>query len=607
VRVFNIDEKRLSAFELKSSSMGIEAGSIIDLAFNPAFKEELVLLFASHGIVVWSFKSNKPLLKKDPEFDPSCCCWCPDGQILSVGTKDSSVVLLKGHKSLSPYKVLRLSTLNSSQTLILKLFWQDSTLLAFSSLPTHSSTQLTSFSGSDLSAVHSIQIPENTVLKQVIPAKDASSTFIALSESSSLFLFTPSSAIIHAFNELYSGPSTTCSYYSDLSPSSSHFSSIFSLSSTFSQQLLSGGDVADVPFGLLITGHLGGIVRLWSVFPSSVTNVLNLCLTAQASLLYPSQSVFEELSDSAACRVTCVALFPAFLAVAFDQGKVALWQLSARSASLAVVYHFHTAPVFTLHCSADFVVSSDLEGTLVLYNTLTNSAIVEDVKTTATTKQMLVVTCLSCARDMLLVGLNNGEVKAYNLGANTFVNCAKMQRVDLKNEVPDSEVAVLGIFRVEDDGERLVVAYENGMVVCKMGSFEVQASQAWNRPMVAVRLGKIGIEVYVFLVHSDAVLSVLSYPGLKRVWKKQITVEPGYCLSRICINNFWLADNGRFFVTTNSSTVISGTIDLQQNIKSQPKPRLFVPILVPKTEKKRKSFLGISYSSEVNYEELCNI
>lgn len=535
LRVFNIEEKRLTSFELRSSVFSIENEPLIDMDFNPVAREKVALAYETKGIFIWDFKNTKVASKIYNDHPVHCCKYSPDGMSIAVGTRDGCVMLWRAEKNPHAYKCFRPDSNASdlSVSAINTIYWLSSCMIVSGGMPFTSINQITILAGQELNDCKQLELPSRVMPLQLLytPLELAKETFIVLTQDGSLLTFKAPEGILNYINDLYGGTEVLCSQFYTVSNEGEGLANVIQcLANSERTKVLSGGEVSESSsdiYGLLVTGHLGGIVRFWSVSTVRIYNILNLSITSKSQISYFTNTIIDEISDMNPCKISCLEVNSHKLVVGFDMGKIGVWEITSVKLALMCVYEYHNVPVLHAKISNEFIVSGDLDGIITIYNFNNSSAHGVDLKShckkSEGKKQIVSVTCIHPILGIFYLCLSNGSLQMLNPGTMQFLKPPKMERTDYKSEVPKkSEVAIVKILHTCVEPGYLVLCYEKAGYLCSINDMGVKGHQNWTSPLVSASVAYIRSEVFIYVLHSDNVISMLSFLSLKRVWKSQM-------------------------------------------------------------------------------------
>jgi WD40 repeat protein len=510
----------------------MDANPLIDLCFNSVHPERLVLAYEQSGIAVWDFKSNKVLQKFFPEKPVHCCCWSPDGKSLAVGMRDGCIVLWKLDKNPSAYKAFRpdSNAEDLSVSAIDTIFWLPTCLIISGGMPFTSNSQLT-YMSSDMTTSSTISLPSNIKPLHLLhtPVSDSFETFLVLSEDGCLLTFNTSDAKVNYVNDLYGGRDEVCSKFYTISNEGEMLSEIITnLIPVNIPKVLCGGEVLEAPsdiYGLLVVGHMSGILRFWSVSTIRIYNILNVSLLSENFNSHYNNTLYQDVSDSINCKISCIEISDKKIVVGFDIGKIAVWDILPQKLNLVCAYEYHTSPVLIAKICNDVIITGDLEGIITSYNYNSSQAIVIDTKNHRKTDkvQVISVTCIKVIFNVVYICISNGSIFSYNPSTQQIMDQFKLPRTDFKSEVPKrSEVGILNLLFTPIQPSLVIICYERSLVLGNLGDFSIKESQYWSVPMISSSVAHIRTDVYVYILHKDYSLSLLNFYTLQKVWQSSL-------------------------------------------------------------------------------------
>ena len=525
LRVFNIEEKRLTCFELKSSTFALSPEPIVDLLLNPQNPAKLTLAFESFGVVIWDLASHKVVHKIQSDCPIHACAWAPDGGSLAIGRRDGSILLYKIEKHAKVYKNFRpdLDAGNLNVTAITAIYWLEGTMVVLGGMPFASSQQITVISGQELNDLRQVKVSGKFLPVQVLltPLNENVETFVVMSEDE-ICTFALPECELEYINELYGGSEVLTSQFYTISNHGESIENVIkNVSKARISHILSGGVTDDSEvYGLLITGHNEGIVRFWNVSNTRVFNVLNICLLSKGKSKFRSSTLFFDVSDSDPCKISCIELEGLRLFIGFDMGKVAVWELREKL-TLANVYKYHQVPILNIKLIQQYIITGDMDGQVTIFNSETSDVSFEESESRST--QKLSITAISVINQIVYICYSNGTIKIYNPFTNEFLPPPKLSKVDLKSEVPKrGEFGILKLLHTSLQSQSIILCYERSMFNCNLADFSCKVNQFWTCPMVSCNLAHIRSDVYVYILHADCVISMLDMTSLNRLWKSAL-------------------------------------------------------------------------------------
>lgn len=532
LRVLNIIEKRLTSFELRSSSLHIENDTLVDLSFSPITTSKLLLAYENSGAAIWDFKSNKVIHKFTSEGNVHCSCWSPDGKSIAIGMRDGCVVLWKCEKNPQAYKSFRPDSdaRDLNVTAIDTIIWKGEFIVVSGGMPFSANSQISVISGTEFNICRMIELPGLLMPLQILhtPIAESDEMFIILTQDGSLIAVDINDLKLKYLNELYGGTEVLCSRLYTISNEGEGLIEIIkALTPHEKANVLSGGQSIENPsdmYGMLVTGHVSGLIRVWSISTVTICNLCNLSLLAEDCFnLYPN-TYFYAVSDEKSCKISCVEVFNSKVLVGFDMGKVGIWEILPQKIILICVHQYHNSPVLVSGIHMDFIITGDLDGNLTTYNINSCQANVIDLQTVFKKKKMqtISITSLCVASALVYIGLSNGFIYIFSPVSQEFLECPELDRRDYKSEVPKkSEFGVLKMLYTCVDPGSIVLCYEKSMSLCEIQDVSVKQSQNWTCPMVSANIAYIRSEVYIYILHCNGVISMLEYSTLNKVWNSE--------------------------------------------------------------------------------------
>ena len=452
--------------------------------------------------------------------------------------RDGCVVLWRCEKNPQPYKSFRPDTdaRDLNVTAVDTIIWLPTCLVVSGGMPFSCNDQITVAMGAEFNVCRKLTLPGSVLPLQVIhtPIGDSEDCFLLLTQGGSLLCFKLPEPDLYFLSELYGGTEVLCSrFYTISSEGEGLMELIRNLAPAEIPVLLSGGEIVENPsdvYGLLVTGHVSGVLRFWSVSTVRIRNIVNLSLLAKETGSFYTNTYHDSVSDVGSCKISCAEVFSNKLVVGFDMGKVGIWEIIPQKLALLCVYQYHSVPVLLVSLLSDFIVTGDLDGFITTYNFNTCQASVLDLqraKPSQQPSQKVSVTSMCVISSLVYIGLSNGTLNILSPASQQFLAPPKLGRRDLKSEVPKkSEVGIVKILQSCVHDSLVVLCYERAMTLCLVQDLEVKQSQCWTCSMVNANVGYIRSEVYIYILHSDGVLSLLDFNSLTRVWKCD-TALPG--------------------------------------------------------------------------------
>ena len=474
-------------------------------------------------MIIWDLPANKTLNKLFSDTRVHVCAWAPDGESLALGRRDGSILVFKIAKNARVCKNFRpdsnASDLNVSA--IKGIFWTESGMVVFGGMPFESNQQISVVTGKEMNDLKVVKVPGkfSPMLMALTPLGDKSEGFLVMSEDEILTFSLPGCEMEYIV-ELYGGNEVLCSQYYSICDGVPSLEESIRLVLKSSKSLQNKDTQPTDIYSLLITGHCEGIIRVWGVSSNRVFNLINLCLLSENSTTFKANTVFYDVSDSSPCKISCILLEGHKLFAGFDMGKIGIWQLDD-SIPLINIYKYHKVPILSIVVVDQFIVTGDMGGFLTFFNSGTSD--VEFYENDSKKTQTLSVTFIAVIQKIVYICFSNGLIKVYNPFSGKFLPTPKLEKVDLKSEVPKrGEWGVLKILHTPLRSGSAVMCYEKSMNHLALSDFSVYAVQSWPCPMISCNLGYIRSEVYIYILHSDFTVSLLEFNSLKRVWKSSI-------------------------------------------------------------------------------------
>ncbi|CAG9317204.1 STXBP5 [Blepharisma stoltei] len=620
LRVLDVEQKRLTAYGLSFSLLCPDQAEdpIIDLSFHPEKPEKILICYENRGIVIWDFKKNKVIKKINNTQPTHCAAWTRDGNSIVCGLRDGSIAFWNLeekkpfiYKSLKPDPDVNDINLTAIDTIICMA---DKTIV-MGGQPFNSPNQITCFTGDEINNSFVYTLPSETLPLQIFPIQSIDDGVI---KENLVIVTQDASILIHDFKSPYPfypteifGPlQVFCSrYYTMANNGQEVMNLIESMASPEFELVLNGGVVSETYqdiFGMLITAHSSGLIRFWCVSNVRTYNLTNLSLLSQEKNPYFRGSIFifNEVADEN-CKISAleISIETKKLIVAFDIGKIGIWQIGINEINLLGIHQVHTSPILDLKVKGSFIISGDLVGGLSIFNMDSSEIIYSyDLKISRKSeisKQQISISQIEIYDNIAAVSVSNGLVHLFDFNTMQLQPPVKSPKIDLKSEVPKrSDVGILKMLYTSIDQQKVVIAYEKSMHLVQWPSLEVQASQYWLTPIVSTNLLYLRSEVYAALLHSDGMMSLLRTDSLERIWKSKISIpiEANY-------KEFNMSFDGHFIITTSSKQILTGWLTFFDESRAECNLVLFNKNASNdfKKEKKSSKFLGFKVNREVNF------
>lgn len=481
------------------------------------------MAYENGDLIIWDLPANKVLHNLVSDCRIHVCAWAPDGESIAVGRRDGSILIFKIGKNAKVSKNFR-PDLNASDlnvSAIKGIFWTESGMVIFGGMPFDSNQQISVVCGKEMNDLKVVKVPGkfNPMMMALTSIGDQGKGFLVMSEDEVLTFCLPECQMEYIV-ELYGGNEVLCSQYYSICDGIPNLEESIHLIFKSSKSIQNRENQLSDTYSLLITGHCEGIIRFWGVSSSRVFNILNLCLQNENSTNFKANTIFYDVSDSSPCKISCILLDNHKLLAGFDMGKIGIWQLD-NNMPLINIYKYHKAPILSIIVTDQFIVTGDMGGFLTFFNS--QSSDVEFYENDSKHGQTLSITYITAIHKIIYICFSNGLIKIYNPHSNKFLPSPKLEKVDLKSEVPKrSEWGILKILYTPLLAGSAVVCYEKSMNHLTLSDFSVYAIQSWTCPMISCNLGHIRSEVYIYILHSDFTISLLEFNSLKRVWKSEI-------------------------------------------------------------------------------------
>lgn len=491
-----------------------------------------VMLIAYEGrpAAIWSFKSHKTLKTLHFESPINCFDWGSDGTTIVAGLRDGNIAIWDfASKETEPKRLLRvhsdLSIVNVSA--VDRVISIAGNVLVTGGLPKGGGLSL--LPSTDSPTWSNIDLP--TEVYSLVPALPDKA--FVLTEKCGLFSislqpFQPKPSFFVSIL----GP--TRIVQSCLSTVASDGVSILDFIMGFEPVTdgnLTGGSVKETvtdAFGVLVTAHEDGLIRLWRVSKQRLTSLATLSLGSYSPYAeIPGLFDFPGTSQDVITFVDFNIALGLLIAGNY-MGCIAVWRTNPGSFELLFTAKIANSAVCSgaLLPSTDEVkaVFGDIAGIIsVVSMTAGDVLMVADLALgkSKNRQNVLISEIVAVAESgLVVVGVSNGAVYTVNVKTLEVTQSVEGLNVDFNSETPKrSEYGIIKLLPILPLPHLLVVCYEKlGYATALPDLTQVSAIQ-WTAPIFSAAVNLFNTQAYVSTFSKGGVLALWSIPDLCLKWQ----------------------------------------------------------------------------------------
>eukprot|EP00359_Climacostomum_virens_P001181 CAMPEP_0204897642 /NCGR_PEP_ID=MMETSP1397-20131031/854_1 /ASSEMBLY_ACC=CAM_ASM_000891 /TAXON_ID=49980 /ORGANISM="Climacostomum Climacostomum virens, Strain Stock W-24" /LENGTH=860 /DNA_ID=CAMNT_0052065419 /DNA_START=630 /DNA_END=3215 /DNA_ORIENTATION=- len=617
LRVFNLREMRLTAYCLKFEAVWgtPEAAGIVDLEMHPKEETQILIAYTKPGLALWDLKNTKCLKKFEATEQLQCAAWHPAGSEVIAGTSEGSIVFWRMKDKVSrPYKLQQVKDPHEDVNAapVQKVIWLEQHIVILGGQPFSDPCNVLLFTGENLTVkIPFVKCQAQPILAIVeAPLNEGMGgvreNLYILSDKGSLYSYD--------FPQEPRPQATLATVPGTLGPGNIIASELISVATEGEAvleftSLLAGAEVDVSQTALLITAHEDGLVHFWSLQNLKMTFIGSIAMCRVPYKL--GQNILLQLNMDE-CKISLVKLsvIVKTLVIGYNLGFIGIFKVSPDGVSLSHVQQLNESPVLRAVMAGPTLVLGDFDCNLLAYDLLREEIVLRaDLKIPPPAdkqkpyNQDLIVNEVlyipSASR--LIAGLSNGTLRAFDALSWDYLPSPESPLKDTKSQTPKrSEVGIIKLLWSLAHPELFAVVYTQAAYLLTLSNMSPVLSQTWDIPAVSAALINFSSKSYISLLHKDGSLSLITFNRLEREWVRAI--PPALMQSP---NNLLMSPDGLFIVPRDLELVLGWLtfIDAAEETEES----LFRPNLdasVGKSPIKRKSFLGIKVSSEVNFHSL---
>lgn len=588
-------------------SLDREPNCILDLSTSPVKPQRLAIVFEHSHCVIWDFQKSKVIYEIPSEEPVHCVAWNEDGDCVVTGTRSGFLHFWDCKKKKKPfcYKSIRpdLDANNMNVTALSSVVWLTTMLVVQGGQAFEDPRQISVLLGEESNTILRIALPHNKVPLQVVysPVKEEGlfrDSLLILSEEADLFAYSFQGETAHYITDIFGPSEVLCSKLLTVANEGERvIETIDALAPKDPSEVLKGGVVVETPyhmFGLLITTHISGLVRFWSISSARMYNLLNLCLCEEVSAPFfcRSRISYQGITSNVNTRISCIefSIDSGLMVIGYDMGSFGVWELRGTEFELCTVQKIIEVPILCVYLQQDLLVLGDLDANLTVFKLTTRETVlVSSMRSREKVPQYISITEIRETPGSLIVALSNGRVYVLNLES-LQLSARKTPKFDVKSKTPrSSEVKITKILPSLLNPAQVLLCYEKSLHLLDLNSFHEEEAQYWDTPVLQASTFLLKCNEHITLFHIDGTLSVLALPSLLRVWKKNIGLP-----LEADFRGLHMSFDGRFVITTTAKQLILGwlTFNSEEEEKFLSEPTFFCPVEVRQEAKKKKSFLG---------------
>lgn len=538
VRVFNSDRLVVTTYCLSmNTTLGesVSPAAVLALKMQPGEGGILLVAYEGRPAVVWSFKSSKVVKTLHFESPINCFDWTADGNAIVAGLRDGNIVIWDyASKETEPKRLLRVH----SDLAVLSVSAVDRVLsLASSVLVTGGQPKgggLSFLPSGDSPTWVKIDLPDEVYSVVGVPSAEGDKAFV-LTEKCGLFsvsLTTAETQPKPAFFLSVLGPSRIVQ--STLSTVASDGTAVLDFLAGFpvlSDSTLTGGLLSESltdSFGVLITAHEDGLIRLWRVSKQRLTALANLSLNSafpyadvQDTFHFPGIS--EDIITLLEFNVSA-----GLLLLGNCLGWLGVWKALPGSFELlfkAKITSTALCACTLMSCSRDtMAVFGDIAGNLSVVSLAVGDVIL--VTSLAEGKggirQNVLISEIVAMPEagVAVVAVSNGGLYQVNVETLEVEPSPVCLNADFVSETPKrSDFGIIKLLPVMPLPNLLVVCYEKLGFTVSLPHFHQLSGIQWTSPLFSASVNLFNTQAYVTTLDKSGILALWSLPDLCLKWK----------------------------------------------------------------------------------------
>lgn len=541
--MFNSDRLVVTTYCLSmSTTLGdsVSPAAVLALKMQPGEGGILLVAYEGRPAVVWSFKSHKTVKTLHFESPINCFDWTADGSAIVAGLRDGNIVIWDyASKETEPKRLLRVH----SDLAVLSVSAVDRVLsLASSVLVTGGQPKgggLSFLPSGDSPTWVKIDLPDEVYSVVGVASTEGDKAFV-LTEKCGLFCVSLTTAGIPpkpAFFLSILGPSRIVQ--STLSTVASDGTAVLDFLAGFpvlSDSTLTGGQVSESftdCFGVLITAHEDGLVRLWRVSKQRLTALATLNLNSafpyaevQGAFHFPG--VLEDIITLLQFDVSA-----GLLLIGNCLGWLAVWRALPGSFEL-----LFKAKIASNALCAGALLSSGQDTKAVFGDISGNLSVVS-----LAAGDLLLVTSLAEGKGgvrqnvliseivampeagVVVVAVSNGGLYQVDVETLEVGQSPNSLNADFTSETPKrSDFGIIKLLPVMPLPNILVVCYEKLGFTISLPDFHQISGIQWTSPLFSAAINLFNTQAYVSTIDKSGCLALWSLPELRLKWKSDTSL-----------------------------------------------------------------------------------
>ena len=540
--MFNSDRLVVTTYCLSiANTLGesVSAAAVLALKMQPGEGGIMLVAYEGRPAAVWSFKNNKTVKTLHFESPINCFDWTADGSAIVAGLRDGNIVIWDySSKESEPKRLLRvhsdLSVMNVSA--VDRVLSLSSSVLVTGGQPRGGG--LSFLPNGESPTWVKIDLPDEVYSVIGVSAGGEDDKGFVLTEKCGLFSVSLTGLQPKpAFFVSVLGPSRIV--HSTLSTVASNGTAILDFLSGFpslADSNLTGGCISESLtdcFGVLITAHEEGLIRLWRVSKQRLTALTNLSLCSS----YPyaeTQGVFH-FPGASEDIVTLLDfnVSAGLLLVGNCLGWLAVWKATPGSFEMM----FKAKITSSALCASALLPSArdikavfgDIAGNICIVSLAAGDVImlISLAEGKNGVRQNVLISEIVALQEagVVVAAVSNGALYQIKMNTLEVEQCPVHLNEDFNSDTPKrSDFGVIKMLPVMPLPNILVVCYEKLGFTLSLPDFKQISGVQWTAPIFSAAINLFNTQAYVTTLDKSGYLALWSLPELSLKWQSDTSL-----------------------------------------------------------------------------------